>query len=115
LLLLGAAGWLLLRRRAWDPAIAYAELRRQLAAAELPVLDSTPPLALARLVERRLPAAAVPTARVVESYVRTTFAGRAASRAEVERLRDDLAAVDAAVRAARRRPRRARPSHRAPT
>jgi len=115
LLLLGAAGWLLLRRRAWDPAIAYAELRRQLAAAELPVLESTPPLALARLVERRLPAAAVPTTRVVESYVRTTFAGRAASRAEVERLRDDLAAVDAAVRAARRRPRRARPSHRAPT
>lgn len=106
LLLLGVAAWLLLRRRPWDPAIAYAELRRQLVAAELPVLESTAPLALARLVERRLPGAAVPVARVVESYVRTTFAGRPASKAEVERLRDDLIAIDVAVRAARRQRRR---------
>jgi transglutaminase-like putative cysteine protease len=106
-LLIGAAAWIFLRRRPWNPAIAYAELRRQLAAAELPVVDSTAPLALARLVERRLPAATAPAARVVAAYVRSTFAGHAASSAEVEPLRDDLAAVDRAVRAARRRRRTA--------
>jgi hypothetical protein len=106
--------WLMRHRRPWDPAIAYADLRRRLSAAELPVVDSTAPLALARLVESRFPAAAVPAGRVIGVYVRSTFAGRTASTAEVERLRDDLAAVELALRAARRRQRRAKAPTAAP-
>jgi transglutaminase-like putative cysteine protease len=115
-LLVAAFVWVLRHRRPWSAAIAYADLRRRLAAADLPVVDSTAPLALAGLVERRVPAAAAPAGRVIAAYVRSTFAGRAASAAELERLRGDLAAVELALRAELRRRRRAKtPSVALPT
>jgi len=107
-LALAAAGaWLQLRRRAaWSAAHAYALLRATLAAAGLPVPDALAPLALERLVARRLPAASPATRRLVGGYVDEVFAGRPPSTAELARLRGDLATVERAARAARRALRR---------
>ena len=91
----GAAG-LLAPPAAWTATLGYERLRAALAAAGLPVTDAVAPLALARLVARRLPEAASPAARVVESLRRGGVrgppagggrAGGAASRARRRRAR----------------------------
>ncbi|MBZ0101297.1 MAG: hypothetical protein K8I65_03935, partial [Thermoanaerobaculia bacterium] len=84
-LLVGLAIWLLTRRPAWTAQGAYALLRATLVGAGLPVADALPPLALARLVERRLPEASPAADRVIALYVREVFAGRPARRARRKR------------------------------
>ncbi len=98
----GGAAWLLRRGGGWTPVRAYALLRATLAGAGLPVADPVAPLALARLVAKRLPAAGAPASRLIDVYVRATFGARAPSLAELGALRADLDAVERAVRAARR-------------
>jgi transglutaminase-like putative cysteine protease len=100
--------WLALRRRAeWTTVRAYGLLRAELAAAGLPVADSLAPLALDRLVARRLPAAAPAASRLVAAYVGEVFAARPLSDAARAALRADLTAVEQAAHEARRRSRRA--------
>jgi len=98
----GGALWLR-RRPRWDAVVAYARLRRALAGGGLTVPDSLPPLALARLAARRLPEAAAPAERVVGRYLAEAYAGRELDAAALAALRDDLAAVEAAVRRRARR------------
>jgi hypothetical protein len=102
-----AGAWYVLRRRAaWSAARAYELMRATLAAAGLPVPDALAPLALERLVARRLPAAAQPASRLIGGYLAEVFAGRAPKAARLVRLRADLAAVERAARAGRRSLRR---------
>ena len=106
-LLVGLAIWLLTRRPAWTAQGAYALLRATLVGAGLPVADALPPLALARLVERRLPEASPAADRVIALYVREVFAGRPAAPDELAGLRAEVAAVEQAARRARRKRRAA--------
>ena len=96
------AGWLWRRRPPWTATRAYGRLRAALAGAGLPVTDALAPLALARLVERRLPAASPAASRVVSLYVREAFAGCPPDPAELASLVGALDGVDRATRAARR-------------
>ncbi|HSM14110.1 MAG TPA: hypothetical protein VLA66_08580, partial [Thermoanaerobaculia bacterium] len=92
-----------LRRRARASARrSYLALRGALSGAGLAVPESLAPLALARLVERRVPVAARAANRVIACYVREAFAGRAPTVAELGHLRVALVEVERALRAARR-------------
>ena len=93
-------GLLLRRREAWNATRAYVALRGTLAAAGLGLPAWIGPLALADFTRRRLPAAEAPAARLIASYVRESFAGEEAAEETLATLREDLAAVDRAARAA---------------
>lgn len=95
--------WLWRRRVEWSSAAGYRELRAVLAGAGLPVAPAMAPLALADLVRRRLPAAAEPAARMVAIYLDESFGGRALDPSARLGFRADLSAVEAALRARRRR------------
>jgi hypothetical protein len=97
-LMLAAAAWTLARRRAAAPAAAgaYRWLVRRLARAGLAAGEATAPLALRSEAQRRYPAAAPATGRIIEFYLRESFGGEplaeeerrqlAAARAEASRL-----------------------------
>lgn len=104
-----ASFWIWRRRPEWRAALAYERLRAALAGAGLPVRDSLAPLALERLAARRLPHAASSVRAVVEAYLREAFAGDRLDASALEPLRGELARVETAARALRRRrPRRDR-------
>lgn len=96
------------RRPAWNATLAYERLRAALGGAGLPVTDALAPLALARLVERRLPAAAAPASRVVSCYLEEAFAGRPAPGDELAALRTALEGLERALAGVRRSSRRSR-------
>jgi transglutaminase-like putative cysteine protease len=97
-----ATFWFWRRGPAWSATLAYTRLRLTLRAAGLPVRESTAPLALAELAARRLPTTAGPAARVVDGYLEEAFAERPVSFETAAALRRDLAAVELAVRQARK-------------
>ncbi len=97
--------WAWRRHTAWSATFAYARLRSALAGAGLPVRESTPPLALAALAGRRIPAAAPSVRSLVDAYLRETFAGEALDESALAPLRRSLTEAEGAARAFRRRSR----------
>ncbi|MBW8875266.1 MAG: DUF3488 domain-containing protein [Acidobacteria bacterium] len=102
LTLLAAAVWVLyLRLRPpLTATAAYRRLRRRLvrkAGAALP--ESAPPLSVRREAAARYPAAAEPTARVIDFYLRESFGGQALEDEEIEALK---AALDEAEKGMRK-------------
>jgi len=101
------AGALLWRRRApWTFERAYLHLRAAVAGSGQPVPESLAPLAFADLARRRVPAAAAAVDRLVATYVESAFGGRGGDEAALARSREDLEAVERALRERRRRIRR---------
>jgi len=98
--------WRLRGREPWSATLAYRRLRAALRGGGLPVPDSLAPMALARLADRRLPAARTEASRVVDGYLREAFAGRALQPGELEDLRRCLHVVERASRRLRGRSRR---------
>jgi hypothetical protein len=80
---------------------AYRRLRRRLvrtAGAALP--ESAPPLSVRREAATRYPAAAEPTARVVDFYLRESFGGQALEDEEIEALKSALEQAEKGMRKA---------------
>ncbi len=103
-LLAAALGVLLWRRRpAWTATAAYQRLRSALTGAGVPTPPSLGPLAFAQVARRRLPGAAPAVDRLVGLYLAESFAGRAPGDEALAAARAEIEAVEAAVRALRRR------------
>ncbi len=100
LVALAGIGLLLRRREKWNATRAYVSLRGTLAGAGLGLPVWLGPLALADFTRRRLPAAEAPAARLVANYLRESFAGETMGEGALANLREDLALVDRAARAA---------------
>ena len=103
LLLAAAIAWLLyLRLRPpLTATAAYRRLRRRLGrtgGAGLP--DSAPPLAVRSEAAARVPAAAEPTARVIDFYLRESFGGQALEDEELEALKAALEQAEQGMRKA---------------
>jgi transglutaminase-like putative cysteine protease len=103
LLLACGVAWLLyLRLRPpLTATAAYRRLRRRLgrkAGAGLP--DSAPPLAVRTEAAARYPAAAAPTARVIDFYLRESFGGQALEDEELEALKTALEEAEKGMRKA---------------
>ncbi|HEV7787141.1 MAG TPA: transglutaminaseTgpA domain-containing protein [Thermoanaerobaculia bacterium] len=103
LLLVAATAWLLyLRLRPpLTATAAYRRLRRRLgrtAGAGLP--DSAPPLSVRSEAAARYPAAAEPTARVIDFYLRESFGGQALEDEELEALKAALEEAEKGMRKA---------------
>jgi len=104
LLLALATSALLLRARAGaSTRQAYLSLRSALRGAGWTIADSMAPLALARMVEAKLPEAAPSSNRIIACYVRDAFGGRGASPEELARLGPALVEVSRSLQASRRR------------
>jgi hypothetical protein len=103
LLVAVAVAWLLyLRLRPpLTATAAYRRLRRRLgrrAGAGLP--DSAPPLAVRSEAAARFPAAAEPTARVIDFYLRESFGGQILEDEELEALKEALEQAEQGMRKA---------------
>src|SRR6185312_871539 len=103
LLLAAAIAWFLyLRLRPpLTATAAYRRLRRRLgrtAGAGLP--DSAPPLAVRNAAAARFPAAAEPTARVIDFYLRESFGGQILEDEELEALKAALEQAEQGMRKA---------------
>lgn len=103
LLLAAGVAWLLyLRLRPpLTATAAYRRLRRRLgrkAGAGLP--DSAPPLAVRTEAAARYPAAAEPTAKVIDFYLRESFGGQALEDEEIEALKAALEEAEKGMRKA---------------
>lgn len=107
-LFLGALAVLLVwhRRRPLDAGAAYRRLRRLLGRAGLAVTESLAPLELERLAAARFPSAAGPARRLVELYLRESFAEAPLAAAERTELLPALRELDRAVRDDRKRERK---------
>jgi transglutaminase-like putative cysteine protease len=109
-LALGAALALYLwkRRPPLSAVAAYRALRRRLAHSDLEIGDELAPLELERLAAARYPAAAADLRRLVELYLRESFAGEELSAPQRESLKGAMRSIfetmKAADRARRRRP-----------
>jgi hypothetical protein len=79
---------------------AYRRLRRRLGRIGVPLPESVPPLTVRREAEARYPAAAGPTARVIDFYLRESFGGQALEDEEVEALKAALAEAEKKMRKA---------------
>jgi protein-glutamine gamma-glutamyltransferase len=91
LLLAAAAVVVALRWRApLTATAAYRRLRHRVGRAGAPLPDSVPPLALCRVAQARYPAAAGPTARVIDFYLRESFGGEPLEDEERDQLRAAL-------------------------
>ncbi len=103
-----ASALVLLARRRGPPSAtaAYQALRRAIERDGERLPASLPPLAFHRLAARRHPEAAAPAARIVALYLRESFGGAALAAADHQRLREDLAAVAARIKAERKARRR---------
>jgi hypothetical protein len=78
---------------------AYRRLRRRIGrSAALP--ESTPPLAVRREAEARYPAAAEPTARVIDFYLRESFGGQPLEDEDLETLKAALEEAEKRMRKA---------------
>jgi len=102
LTLAAAAAWLLyLRMRPpLSATTAYRRLRRRLGRTGLPLPDSVPPLAVRREAETRYPAAAEPTARVIDFYLRESFGGQELEDEDLEALKAALEEAERGMRKA---------------
>jgi protein-glutamine gamma-glutamyltransferase len=100
--LLAAAAWILyLRLRPpLSATTAYRRLRRRLGHAGTPLADSMPPLTVRRETEIRYPAAAEPTARVIDFYLRESFGGQALEDEDLEALKAALEEAEKGMRKA---------------
>ncbi len=92
--------WLVLRRRPLTPAAAYQRLRQRMARGGIPLPGSLPPLAVRQLAKDRYPNAAAPAARIIDFYVRATYAGEPLQETEQEDLRTALKEAEAGLRKA---------------
>ena len=92
--------WLVLRRRPLTPAAAYQRLRQRMARGGVPLPGSLPPLAVRQLAKDRYPNAAAPAARIIDFYVRETYAGEPLQETEQEDLRTALKEAEAGLRKA---------------
>ena len=102
LTLLAVGAWLLyLRMRPpLSATIAYRRLRRRLGRTGLPLADSVPPLVVRRETEVRYPAAAEPTARVIDFYLRESFGGQELEDEDLEALKTALEEAERGMRKA---------------
>ncbi len=82
------------RRRPLTAEDAYRRLRDRLVAAGLDVHDALPPLELRELATRSFPVVERPVRRVVELYVRESFAGEALPATDTAGLRRELKTFD---------------------
>lgn len=85
------------RRRPLTAQAAYRRLRERLAAAGLEVHDALAPLELREAAAARFPTADRPVRRVVELYLRESFAGEVLPAVEAAGLRRELKTFDAAM------------------
>lgn len=92
--------WFVLRRRPLTPAAAYQRLRQRMARGGIALPGSLPPLAVRQLAKDRYPTAAAPAARVIDFYVRETYAGEPLQETEQEDLRAALKEAEASLRKA---------------
>ena len=99
---LGLVGWQLVRayRAPLTATRAYRRLRRRASGAGLAIPDSVAPLAFRRAAALRYPQAAEPAARVVELYLRESFAERPLADDELDQLREALSQAERWLRKA---------------
>ncbi len=90
--------WIVLRRRPLTSATAYQRLRHRLSRGGTPLPGSLPPLAVRQLANDRFPNAAAPAARVIDFYVRETYAGEPLEETEQDDLRTALKEAEAGLR-----------------
>jgi hypothetical protein len=97
-----AAVWILyLRLRPpLSATSAYRRLRRRLGRSGVPLADSVPPLGVRREAESRYPAAAQPTARVIDFYLRESFGGQTLEDEDLEALKEALEEAEKGMRKA---------------
>ncbi|HEX9942868.1 MAG TPA: transglutaminaseTgpA domain-containing protein [Thermoanaerobaculia bacterium] len=102
LTLFAAAVWVLyLRLRPpLTATAAYRRLRRRLGRAGAPLSDSAPPLTVRQEAEVRYPAAAGPTARVIDFYLRESFGGQVLEDEDLEALKIALEEAEKGMRKA---------------
>lgn len=100
LLAAAAAVWWLRHRGPLTATAAYRRLRRLLARAGLAVPASLPPLALGRRAAAARPAAAEPTGRVIDFYLRESFNGEALADTERGELIEALREAESALKKA---------------
>lgn len=93
LLLILAAGVAYMKSRSLQPIDAYERLRQGLNRRGLEVGDSTAPMALLKLVERRHPAVAQDAHTIVDTYIQAGFARRPAPAKRLAELRPALQRV----------------------
>ncbi|MGH7489171.1 MAG: hypothetical protein ACREMY_26735, partial [bacterium] len=80
---------------------AYRRLRRRIGRATASGLpDSAPPLSVRSEAAARYPAAAEPTARVIDFYLRESFGGQALEDEELEALKAALEEAEKGMRKA---------------
>jgi hypothetical protein len=101
-LILGALGlWLLrLYRTPLTATRAYRKLRRRFSHAGPPLPESTPPLVFRSAAAARYPGAALPTAKVVDLYLRESFGGEPLEDEELEALKEALGEAERGMRKA---------------
>lgn len=92
--------WFVLRRKPLTPASAYLRLRQRMARGGPPLPGSLPPLAVRQLATEKYPNAAAPAARIIDFYVRATYAGEPLQETEQEDLRAALKEAEASLRKA---------------
>jgi protein-glutamine gamma-glutamyltransferase len=102
LALLAVAAWILyLRLRPpLSATAAYRRLRRRLGRTGVPLADSVPPLGVRRQAEIRYPAAAEPTARIIDFYLRESFGGQELEDEDLEALKAALEEAEKGMRKA---------------
>ncbi|HKI04526.1 MAG TPA: transglutaminaseTgpA domain-containing protein [Thermoanaerobaculia bacterium] len=102
LTLVAAAAWILyLRLRPpLTATVAYRRLRRRLGRTGVSLPASVPPLTVRREAEARYPAAAGPTARVIDFYLRESFGGQALEDEDLEALKAALTEAEKKMRKA---------------
>jgi len=102
LTLFAAAVWILyLRLRPpLTATAAYRRLKRRLGRRGAPLAASVPPLTVRREAEARYPAAAGPTARVIDFYLRESFGGQALEDEDLEALKEALTEAEKKMRKA---------------
>jgi transglutaminase-like putative cysteine protease len=101
--LVAVAVWLLYRRLRppLNATAAYRRLRRRIGrAAGSGFPDSAPPLSVRGEAAARYPAAAEPTARVIDFYLRESFGGQALEDEELEALKAALEMAEKGMRKA---------------
>jgi transglutaminase-like putative cysteine protease len=79
---------------------AYRQLRSRLGRAGSVLPESAPPLAVRQEAEARYPAAAAPTARVIDFYLRESFGGQELEDGEREELKAALQEAEKRMRKA---------------
>ncbi len=99
---LALVGWQLVRayRAPLTATRAYRRLRRRATGAGLEIPDSVAPLAFRRAAGLRYPDAAEPASKVVELYLRESFAERPLGEEELGELREALTRAERELRRA---------------